>query len=106
VEDLEVFVNEDALTDAGKTVLCALVEVQVNPALLIQQSRLCLQHNISIITLRAQAQDITLILTARAYWHMIFSYQQVTPTLHVHKDWCMLSPHRDWITNYTGFEPD
>ena len=43
VEDLQVLLDEDLLTLAGELVLGGLVEVDLDPSLLLQETALCLQ---------------------------------------------------------------
>lgn len=44
VEDLQVFLDENLLTLPGQLILCAFVEVDLHPPLLLQQTSLSLQH--------------------------------------------------------------
>ena len=43
MEDLQVLLDEDLLTLAGELVLGGLVEVDLDPSLLLQETALCLQ---------------------------------------------------------------
>lgn len=44
VEDLQVFLDENLLTLPGQLILCALMEVDLHPPLLLQQTSLGLQQ--------------------------------------------------------------